>query len=101
MVFTGVASAAQLIRAGHPRAVSINDPKRSAALPEVPTAGESGLRGFEADFWIGMLAPAGTPRPIVTRLNTEINRIMGNDAMRERFTASSLNSLLNCRLVPM
>jgi tripartite-type tricarboxylate transporter receptor subunit TctC len=55
------------------------------SLPGVPTAGESGLPGFEADFWIGMFAPAGTPRPIVTRLNTEINRIIGSDAIRERF----------------
>lgn len=85
VMFTGVASAVQLIKAGRLRALSINGPKRSAALPEVPTAGESGLRGFEADFWIGMFAPAGTPRPIVTRLNAEINRIIGSDAMRERF----------------
>jgi tripartite-type tricarboxylate transporter receptor subunit TctC len=85
VMFTGVASAVQLIKAGRLRALSINGPKRSAALPGVPTAGESGLPGFEADFWIGMFAPAGTPRPIVTRLNTEINRIIGSEAMRERF----------------
>ena len=85
VMFTGVASAVQLIKAGRLRALSINGPKRSAALPGVPTAGESGLPGFEADFWIGMFAPAGTPRPIVTRLNTEINRIIGSDAIRERF----------------
>ncbi len=85
VMFTGVASAVQLIKAGRLRALSINGPKRSPALPGVPTAGESGLPGFEADFWIGMFAPAGTPRPIVARLNTEVNRIIAGEAMRERF----------------
>jgi tripartite-type tricarboxylate transporter receptor subunit TctC len=62
----------------------VNGPKRSPALPEVPTAGESGLPGFEVDFWIGILAPAGTPPAVVTRLNTEVNRILAQDDIKER-----------------
>jgi tripartite-type tricarboxylate transporter receptor subunit TctC len=85
IMFTGVASAVAFIKAGRLRALSINGPKRSSALPGVPTASESGLPGFEADFWIGLFAPAGTPRPVVTRINTEVNRILNSDAIKERF----------------
>ena len=85
LMFTGVASAVGHIKSGRLRALSINGPRRSPALPEVPTAGESGLPGFEADFWIGLFAPAGTPRAVIARLNAEVNKIMTEDAMKERF----------------
>ncbi len=84
LMFTGIASALGHIKAGRLRALSVNGPKRSPALPEVPTAGDSGLPGFEVDFWIGILAPAGTPAAVVTRLNTEVNRIIGQDDIRDR-----------------
>jgi tripartite-type tricarboxylate transporter receptor subunit TctC len=83
-MFTGIASVLPHVKAGRLRALSVNGPKRSPALPEVPTAGESGLPGFEVDFWIGMLAPAGTPPAVVTRLNTEVNRILMLDEVKER-----------------
>ena len=85
LMFTGVASAVGHIKSGRLRALSINGPRRSPALPGVPTAGESGLPGFEADFWIGLFAPAGTPRAVIARLNAEVNKIMTEDAMKERF----------------
>jgi tripartite-type tricarboxylate transporter receptor subunit TctC len=84
LMFTGIASVLGHIKAGRLRALSVNGPKRSPALPEVPTAGDSGLPGFEVDFWIGILAPAGTPAAVVTRLNTEVNRIIGQDDIRDR-----------------
>ena len=84
LMFTGIASALGHIKAGRLRALSVNGPKRSPALPEVPTAGDSGLPGFEVDFWIGILAPAGTSAAVVTRLNTEVNRIIGQDDIRDR-----------------
>ncbi|MBC7778700.1 MAG: tripartite tricarboxylate transporter substrate binding protein [Proteobacteria bacterium] len=93
IMFTGVASAVSFIKAGRLRALSINGPKRSPALPGVPTAAESGLPGFEADFWIGLFAPAGTPRPVVTRLNAEVNRILGADAMKERLLEIGVDPL--------
>ncbi len=83
-MFTGIASVLAHVRSGRLRALSVNGPKRSSALPEVPTAGESGLPGFEVDFWIGILAPAGTPPAVVTRLNAEVNRILAQDDVRER-----------------
>jgi tripartite-type tricarboxylate transporter receptor subunit TctC len=60
---------------------------RAAALPEVPTAAESGLPGFEAVQYYGLAAPAGTPRPIVERLNKELNRILATDDMKKRLIA--------------
>ena len=93
MMFTGIASAIGFIKAGRLRALSINGPKRSPALPGVPTAGESGLPGFEADFWIGLFAPAGTPRRVIDRLNAEVNKIVTSDAMKERFAAIGVDPL--------
>jgi tripartite-type tricarboxylate transporter receptor subunit TctC len=85
MMFTGVASAIAHIKAGRLRALSVNGPKRSPTLPEVPTAGESGLPGFEVDFWVGIFAPSGTPRAVVAKLNGEINRIISTREIREQF----------------
>lgn len=85
MMFTGVASAIAHIKAGRLRALSVNGPKRSPTLPEVPTAGESGLPGFEVDFWVGIFAPSGTPRAVITKLNSEINRIVNAREIREQF----------------
>ncbi len=83
-MFTGIASVLGHVKGGRLRPLSVNGPKRSPALPEVPTAGESGLPGFEVDFWIGILAPAGTPAAVVTRLNAEVNKILAQDEIRER-----------------
>lgn len=93
IMFTGVASALSFIKAGRLRPISINGPRRSPALPTTPTAGESGLPGFEADFWIGLFAPAGVPRPLITRLNTEINRILTADGMRERLSELGVDTV--------
>jgi tripartite-type tricarboxylate transporter receptor subunit TctC len=86
-MFTGIASVLAHIKASRLRALSVNGPKRSPALPDVPTAGSSGLPGFEVDFWIGMLAPAGTPAAVVTRLNSEVNRILAQEDVKSRFAA--------------
>ena len=94
MMFTGVASALQHIRSGRLKAVSISGPRRSPALPEVPTASESGLPGFEADFWIGLFAPAGTPPAVVGKLNAEVNRIVGTPAVQEKFVFMGVDPLV-------
>ena len=93
LMFTGVASAVGFIKAGRLRPLSINGPKRSPALPGVPTAGESGLPGFEADFWIGLFAPVGTPRPVINRINAEVNKVISSEAMKERFSTIGVDPL--------
>ena len=87
MMFTGVASAIVHIEAGRLRALSVNGARRTPALPEVPIAKESGLPGFEVDFWIGIFVPAGAPRPVITELNGEVNRIINVPEIKERFLA--------------
>ena len=64
------------IKGNRVRGLAVSGTKRSPAIPELPTVAESGLAGFEARQWYGMLAPAGTPKEIVTRLNGEIAKIV-------------------------
>jgi tripartite-type tricarboxylate transporter receptor subunit TctC len=71
-----VSTIVQYVRAGRIRALGISSLERSPALPDVPTIASAGFPGFEAKEWYGLVAPAGTPMPIVARLNREIVRIM-------------------------
>lgn len=64
--------------------LAVSTPQRSPVLPEVPTAVESGFAGAEFNFWVGMLAPAGTPRAILDKLNAEIAKIVDTPEMKER-----------------
>src|SRR6185436_5967193 len=73
-----------MARAGTIRALAVTDPKRSSLAPEVPTIAESGVPGFAVSAWIGMLAPAGTPAPIVSRLNAEVGKLLGTQLVREQ-----------------
>ena len=74
----------QHVRAGKVHAIAVASPKRSSALPNVPTAAEAGLKGFESSAWFGILAPKGTPKPIVSQLNTDINQILVEPAFNKR-----------------
>jgi len=87
LVVIGVPAAAPHIKAGKLRALALVAPQRAAALPEVPTAAEAGLPNFEVTTWYGVLAPAGTPKTIVTRLNAELVRIMHAPDLKERLAA--------------
>ena len=84
LVVIGVPAAGPHIKAGRLRALVVIAPRRLPALPEVPTAAEAGLPNFEVTTWYGVLAPAGTPRPIVMRLNAELVRIMHAPELKER-----------------
>jgi tripartite-type tricarboxylate transporter receptor subunit TctC len=74
------------IKSGRLLALGMADARRSAILPDLPTIAEAGVAGFQADVWWGVLAPAGTPRPIIDRLNTEIRKILDKPEMKEQFT---------------
>jgi tripartite-type tricarboxylate transporter receptor subunit TctC len=82
--FDTIPAAISQIQAGQLRAIAVTGPARSAALPDVPTAAESGLPGFEAVQYYGIIAPAGVPRPIVDRLNKELRAMLANDAFKKR-----------------
>lgn len=77
-------------RAGKLRALAISGAKRVELAPELPTVSESGLTGFDPMGWYAMFAPAGTPRPIVNRINADINRGLQQPEARERFLANGM-----------
>ncbi len=92
-VVIGVPAAAPHIRAGKLRPLAVIAKQRLPALPEVPTVAEAGLPGFEVTTWYGILAPAGTPRPIVARLNGELGKVMRSPEMRERLAGIGTDPL--------
>ena len=93
LVFIGVPAALPHIKAGRLRALAVVAPQRSPALPEVPTVAEAGLKDFEVTTWYGVLAPAGTPRPIITRLNGELAKVMHAPDVKERLAGMATDPL--------
>jgi tripartite-type tricarboxylate transporter receptor subunit TctC len=93
LVFIGIPAALPHIKAGKLRALALVAPQRSPALAEVPTVAEAGLKDFEVTTWYGVLAPAGTPRPIVSRLNAELVKIMHAPDVKERLAAMATDPL--------
>ena len=85
MIFSGVPLLVPHIQAGRIRAIGIGSLKRFPALPEVPTIDESGLKGYEATTWFGLLAPIKVPKEIVARLNVEVGKILASADVRDRF----------------
>jgi tripartite-type tricarboxylate transporter receptor subunit TctC len=85
LVFTAIASAQQFIRAGKLKALGVTSTARMATLPDVPTFIESGLPNFVVNTWVGILAPAKTPRPIVDRLQREIAAVLKEPDVKERY----------------
>jgi tripartite-type tricarboxylate transporter receptor subunit TctC len=84
MMFTSVMSTASFARTGRVRMIAVGSAKRSPSAPEVPTIAESGYPGFEVTSWWGVLGPAAMPKEIVSKLNSEITRIMATADARER-----------------
>ncbi|WP_198968681.1 Bug family tripartite tricarboxylate transporter substrate binding protein [Xylophilus sp. ASV27] len=82
-MFDTITGAAPFIRNGKLRALGTTGPHRAPALPDVPTLAEAGVPGYDVQVIIGLMAPAATPRPIVNRLNAEINTIMKREDVRD------------------
>src|SRR5437867_6786644 len=74
------------LRGGQVRALAVANASRLAALPDVPTAAELGVKGYESSAWFGLVAPRGTPRPLVDKLHGELAATMADAAVRSRFT---------------
>ena len=87
LVFIGIPAAVQHIKAGKLRALALVAPRRSAVLPDVPTVGEAGLPKFEVTTWYGILAPAGTEKTIVARLNAELVKTMHSPELKDKLDA--------------
>lgn len=85
MLFDNIPSVQPQVNSGKMKAIGVTSAKRSPAMPNVPTFAEAGLAGFEANSWWAILAPAGTPKDIITRLNAEVVKALGDAGLRERF----------------
>lgn len=93
MIFSGVPSLLPHIESGRLRAIAIGSLKRFSALPKVPTFDESGVKGYEATTWFGLMAPAKTPKDVIARLNTEIDRILKSPDLQKRFVNDGLEPM--------
>lgn len=87
LVYTAVAGAHQYVKTGKLKAIAVSSGQRSSALPDVPTFIESGVPGFDVSSWVGILAPAQAPRPIVERLNRELNAVLATPEIVEKLAA--------------
>ncbi len=85
LIYTVVPTIAGFLKDGRLKAIGVSSAKRSPVLPDVPTFAESGLAGFEVSSWYGLLAPAKTPRPIIDRLQREVNAVLQLPEIREKY----------------
>ena len=85
--FSPIAPVIGQIKNGQLLALAVGSPRRSAALPNVPTTAEAGVPGSEFNFWIGMMAPSKTPKDIINRLNEEVVKALNTPEVKERFAA--------------
>jgi tripartite-type tricarboxylate transporter receptor subunit TctC len=87
VMFDNLPSSLQQIKAGKLRAIAVTSAQRAPALPNVPTIAESGLAGFEASSWFGVVAPAGTPQAIIARINADVNQWLQSPDAKEKLLA--------------
>lgn len=90
VAFQGIATVNALVKAGKLRLLAVSTPKRLPQFPEVPTVAESGLPGFEFNSWFAIMAPAGTPKAIVQRVQSEVVKALGDASVREQLMAQGL-----------
>jgi tripartite-type tricarboxylate transporter receptor subunit TctC len=93
MMFSGVPALIPHIQSGRLRAIAIGSLKRFTAIPEVPTFDESGVKGYEATTWFGLMAPVKTPKEIVARWNVEVGRILASPDLKGRFINEGLEPM--------
>ena len=87
LMFDAIPTMSEHIKSGKVKALATTGQQRSATLPDVPTASEAGVPGYEATLWLGLMAPKGTPPAVVNKLNAEVARITGNPEVRRAWAA--------------
>jgi tripartite-type tricarboxylate transporter receptor subunit TctC len=92
LYFATISTSLPHVKAGKLRGLAVTSPKRSVALPDVPTIAESGVPGYAHSSWVGMLAPAKTPQPILQRLHSETVKIVQNPEVKQRLLREGLES---------
>jgi tripartite-type tricarboxylate transporter receptor subunit TctC len=83
MMFDAISTMVGQVRAGKLKAIATTGKNRSTVTPEVPTAAEAGVPGYEAPIWLGLMAPAGTPKPVVDKLNAEVVKVLNSADIKE------------------
>jgi tripartite-type tricarboxylate transporter receptor subunit TctC len=94
MMFDAITTMAPNVQAGQVRALGTTGAKRSTVLPNIPTIAEAGVPGYEATIWIGLMAPAGTPKLIVEKLNAEINKVLAREDLRKMWASQGASPLV-------
>jgi tripartite-type tricarboxylate transporter receptor subunit TctC len=92
MMFANLSAVIGNIKAGQMRALAVTSAQRSPTAPDIPTIAEQGLPGFEAATWFALVAPAGTPREVIARLNAEVARALALPDVKQRFAALGMSS---------
>jgi tripartite-type tricarboxylate transporter receptor subunit TctC len=92
ILFGSVAATLPQMKSGRFKGIAVSTPKRIAAAPEIPTVSESGLKGYEVILWHGMIAPKGLPKPILDRVNGELNKILQNKDMQDKLAGDGVSS---------
>jgi len=95
LVFTAIATAQQYVHSGRLLALGVPSARRSSALPDVPTFEESGVQPFDVSSWVGILAPARTPKPIVERLQKELAAVLQTPFVKERYAVLGIEPVGN------
>ncbi len=95
MMFGPIATALPVVREGKLRALAVTSAKRWPPTPDIPTVAEAGFPGFESDFWVGLLAPANTPAPVVRKLHLETARIVASAEIRTKLSELGMESVGN------
>jgi tripartite-type tricarboxylate transporter receptor subunit TctC len=90
--FAGIPNVMPHVKAGRLRALAVTTPKRSPDLPDIPTAAEAGVAGYEATLWLNLSAPAGTPTDIIERLYTELVKVLQDAEVQQGFRAAGVES---------
>jgi tripartite-type tricarboxylate transporter receptor subunit TctC len=85
MMIDAITTMAPNVRAGKLKAMGTTGKTRSTVLPDVPTIAEAGVPGYETGIWLGLMAPAGTPRPVLERLNAEVVKVLGAADVKENW----------------
>jgi tripartite-type tricarboxylate transporter receptor subunit TctC len=93
MIFDGMATSLPHVREGRLRAIAVSTARRASAMPELPTVAESGLAGFDVGSWFGLLAPAGTPTPVVGLISAEVRAAMAREAVRKLVSDAGLEAM--------
>jgi tripartite-type tricarboxylate transporter receptor subunit TctC len=91
-MFDGIAGHLPFIKLGRVKALAVTSPARLAAFPDIPTMKELGYPRVDGTVWYGLMAPAGTPKPIIAKLNTESNRVLAMQDLKDRLTNAGVDA---------